>query len=219
MTDSQPPQGSTPWSPGQSTRDPATPGRDDPAQPKTDEPDELPGLAGEEEPRKRSNVPVVVMVIALVALLATLGGVGYLVTRQSAPTPAATPIAPEPTGKPELPVTAGAYSRDPGNVEAPPEFGVDRSVQTASGNYRQNGQPALIAVAARPVPDGRALLAQIKANAIRQVGDAWCGRMAGNDLDVCVVRRSTTAVLVVGLRSQPVDELVGAGREILQGTK
>ncbi|TDO89454.1 hypothetical protein [Enemella evansiae] len=216
MSDSKPPQGSTPWSPGQSGRPDPEPGTAN----KPDEPTELPGLAGEDEPHKRSNIPVVVMVVALVVLLATLGGVGYLVTRQSAaPTPASTPLAPEPTGKPDLPVTAGAYSRDPGNVEAPPEFGVDRSVQTSSANYRQNGQPALIAIGARPVPDGRALLTQIKANGVRQIGDAWCGRMPDNELDVCVVRRGQTAVLVVGLRSQPVDELVAAGKEILQGTK
>lgn len=214
MADYEPPQGSTPWSPGRSN-----PAGDDPRPGESSEATELPGLAGEDEPHKRSNVPVLVMVIALVALLATLGGVGYLVTRQAVPTPATTPLAPEPTGRPELPVTAGAYSRDPGNVQAPPDFGVDRSVLTASANFRQNGQPALIAVAARPVPDGRALLAQIKATAVRQVGDASCGRMQGNDLDVCVVRRGQTAVLVVGLRSQTVDELVAAGREILQGTK
>ncbi|OYO25268.1 hypothetical protein CGZ93_02155 [Enemella dayhoffiae] len=214
MADDRTPTGSTPWSPGQNPRAlQDTPER-------TPETAELPGLAGEDEPQARSNVPVKVMIIALVALLATLGVVGYLVTRGTAPTPpAATPLAPEPTGVPELPVTAGSYSRDPGNVQAPPEFGVDRSIQTTSANYRQNGQPALIAVAARPVNDGRTLLTQIKTNAIRQVGDAWCGRMASNDLDVCVLRRGTTALLVVGLRSQPVNELVAAGRDLLRDTK
>lgn len=172
------------------------------------------------EPVTKTTIPIKIMIIAVVALLVTIVGVGFLVTRTAGPpTPTVTPVAPDPTGPPVLPVQAGEYARDPGTAAAPPDFGVDRSILTSSAYYRRNGDNALIVVAARPVSDTKVLLDQIKVLAQREVGDGWCGREESTGYDVCALRRNRTAVLTIGLRDQTPDELMVAAQQILSDTK
>lgn len=159
------------------------------------------------------------MTASLVALLITVGVIAFLFTRTTATVnPDAAPLPPEPTGAPTLPLQAAEYVREPGEAAAPPDFGVDRTIQTSSAYYRRDGQNALIAVAARPVDDPKALLDQISVRAQRQVGDGWCGREETADLDVCILKRNRTAVLAVGLRDQTPDEIMQATGQILQET-
>lgn len=184
----------------------------------SDSPEEQPGLVN--EPVQRTNVPIKIMIIALVALLVTVGGVAFLTTRGTgSATTTPTPMAPVPTGAPVLPLRAGEYAREPGNATAPPDFGVDRSIQTSYANYLRNGEPALIAVGARPVDDPKALFDTIKVRAQRQVGDGWCGRADSNELDTCVLLRNRTAVVVLGLRDQTPEELMQAAQAILADTE
>ncbi|GAB3709463.1 hypothetical protein [Mariniluteicoccus flavus] len=171
----------------------------------------------DELPQLPSNVPIYVMVGAIAALLATLGIIGYLVTRGTAE-----PVAvstPDPTGVPVLPVRVGELAREPGEGQAPQDFGIDRSVQTSSAVFKKNGQVAYIVVSARPVSDPKDLLErQIKASAIRPMGDGICGRDK-TDLDVCAVRRNQTTVLAIGLRSQEPKEILEFARQVLADTK
>lgn len=177
-----------------------------------------PGLVN--EPVTKTTIPIKIMIISVLALLVTITGVALLVTRTAGtPTPTMTPAVPDPTGVPVLPVQSGEYARDPGTASAPPDFGVDRSIMTASAYYSRNGDNALIAVGARPVPDEKALLDQIKVLAQRQVGDGWCGREESTGYDVCVLRRNRTAVLAIGLRDQTPDEIMAATRLILADTE
>lgn len=209
------PHGSTPWAPGGGGVPPTDPLG---AAPGTPEQGEERGLVN--EPQQRTNIPIKIMIIALAALVLTMGAVGFLVTRTTNDTvaPDATPLAPEPTGPPVLPLQAAGLAREPGNASAPADFGVDRSILTSYANYRRNGEPAVIAVGARPVEDPKILLDQIKVRAQRQVGDGWCGREESNDLDVCILRRNRTAVLTIGLRDQTPEELIQVTQEILAGT-
>lgn len=185
----------------------------------TPEDAELPDviLHEDELPALPSNVPVWILVGAVAALLATLGVIGFLVTRgTTAPTAAATP---DPTGVPVLPVKVGDLAREPGDNQAPQDFGIDRTVQTSSAVFRKNGQTSYIVVGARPVTDVRNLLEQqIKVSAIRGVGDGVCGRDR-TDLDVCAVRRNQTTVLAIGLRSQEPQEIVDFATQVLRDTK
>lgn len=208
------PHGSTPWS-----------GERGPQR----APDGEPGNNGESpsvdrpalvnEPIERTTIPIKIMTASLVALLITVGVIAFLFTRTTATvTPDAAPLPPEPTGAPTLPLQTGDYAREPGEAAAPPDFGVDRTIQTSSAYYRRDGQNALIAVAARPVDDPQALLDQISVRAQRQVGDGWCGREETADLDVCILNRNRTAVLTVGLRDQTPDEIMQATGQILQET-
>jgi hypothetical protein len=181
------------------------------------DPDPQPGLVN--EPVTKTTIPLKIMLVSVVALLVTITGVAFLVTRTAGtPTPTETPMVADPTGVPVLPVRAGEYARDPGTATAPPDFGVDRSILTSSAYYRRNGDNALIAVGARPVPDEKALLDQIKVLAQRQVGDGWCGREESTGFDVCVLRRNRTAILAIGLRDQTPEEIMAATRLILEGT-
>lgn len=183
--------------------------------------DTAPLVDEEPEPARRGGIPLLVMGISLAVLLGTLGVVGFLFTRSTTPqaTQDSAPRTPEPTGTPVLPVTAGEFSRDPGNNAPQVMSGVDRSILTASAVYRRDGEPALVVVAGRPVGDSRVLLEQIQARGIRDMGNgALCGRDQ-NDLDVCAVRRYQTAVFVEGLRSQTPDELVQAARTIVETTQ
>lgn len=172
------------------------------------------------EPTQRTTIPLKIMTASLVALLVTVGVIAFLFTRTTATvTPDAAPLPPEPAGAPTLPLRAGDYVREPGEAAAPPDFGVDRTIQTSSAYYRGgDGQNALIAVAARPVDDPKALLDQISVRAQRQVGDGWCGREETADLDVCILTRNRTAVLTVGLRDQTPDEIMQATGQLLQET-
>lgn len=184
--------------------------------PAPSEPFEQPELVN--EPVQRTNVPIRIMIVALLALLVTVGGVAYLTTRTTEQgSPTQTPIAPDPTGPPVLPLRAGEYAREPGDATAPPDFGVDRSIQTTYANYLRNNEPVLIAVAARPVEDSKALFDQIKIRAQREVGDGWCGR-DGSGLDVCILQRGRTAVLTFGLRDQTPEEIMQATQLILTDT-
>lgn len=208
------PNGSTPWPPG----------RDETAGTRAGDPSsehgedvERPGLVN--EPVQRTTVPIKIMVGALVALLLTVGAVAFLTTRTTGSvTPTQTPMAPEPTGAPILPLRAGEYAREPGDATAPPDFGVDRSIQTSYADYLRNGEPALIVIGARPVDDPKVLFDQIKVRAQRQVGDGWCGREDSNDLDACILNRNRTAVITIGLRDQTPEELMQAARQILSET-
>lgn len=216
------PNGSTPWSPaGGDSPDPGGPSGDGPGQasPGPTEPTEQRELVN--EPVQRNTIPIKIMIISLVALLITVGAIALIATRTTggSVTPTATPVAPEPTGPPVLPLRAGDLAREPGDASAPPDFGVDRSIQTSYANYLLNGEPALIAVGARPVTDEKALLDQIRVRAQRQVGDGWCGREDASDLDMCILRRNRTAVLTVGLRDQTPDEIMAATQQILAGTE
>lgn len=170
----------------------------------------------DELPQLPSNVPVWIMAVAIALLLATLGVIGFLVTRGTeAPQ---TPTTPDPTGVPVLPVRAGDYAREPGDNQAPQDFGIDRSIQTSSAVFRKNGQVAYIVVSARPVTDPKDLLEnQIKAQAIRPMGDGVCGRDR-TDLDVCAIRRNQTTVLAIGLRSQDPKEILEFAKQVLADT-
>lgn len=181
------------------------------------EPIDQPGLVN--EPVQRTTVPIRIMIGALIALVLTVGGVAYLTTRTTDPAgPAPTPMAPEPTGPPMLPLRAGEYAREPGDVSAPPDFGVDRSIQTSYANYLREGEPALIAVGARPVDDSKMLFDQMNVRVQREVGDGWCGRESSTDLDICILQRGRTAVLTVGLRDQTPEEIMRATQQILAET-
>lgn len=183
------------------------------------EPDEEPKeelVSHEEDEPLGGSVPVKIMIGALLALIVTVGIIGYLISRP-APEPEPVPTV-EPTGVPVLPVKAGDFSRDPGNATTAPDFGVDRSVHVTSAIYKQNGQPAYVVLGARPINESQQLLDQIRARAVRQVGDGLCGRDQ-NDLDVCVARRGTTAVLAEGLRDQTPEEILAAAKLILEGTE
>lgn len=207
--------GSTPSSPG---------GKDDKplagahlGEPSSTEGVEQPGLVN--EPVQRTTVPVKIMIGALIALLITVGGVAFLTTRTTGSiSPTQTPIAPEPTGPPVLPLRAGEYAREPGDATAPPDFGVDRSIRTSYAQYLINGEPGLLAVGARPVADEKQLFDTIKVRAQRQVGDGWCGREDTNDLDTCILRRNRTAVITIGLRGQTPEELMQVTQQILTDT-
>lgn len=196
----------------------STPYRPEKAGP-TPEDAELPDVIVHEDelPVLPSNIPVWIMVGAVAALLATLGVIGFLVTRgTTAPTAVTTP---DPSGVPVLPVKVGDLAREPGDNQAPQDFGIDRSVRTSSSVFKKNGQTSYIVVAARPVTDVRNLLErQIKVSAIREVGDGVCGRDK-TDLDVCAVRRNQTVVLAIGLRSQEPQEIVEFARGVLKDTR
>lgn len=171
--------------------------------------DELPPLP--------SNVPVWVMAVAIGVLIATLGVIAFLVNRAGEQPQQATTA--DPTGMPVLPVTVGDQAREPGEKPPTTDFGIDRSVQTTSATFKKNGQNAYLVIAARPISDVTDLLKnQIKAEAIRQVGDGVCGRDR-TDLDVCAVRRNQTVVLVAGLRQQEPTEQVNFARDVLAETK
>lgn len=171
------------------------------------------------EPVARTTIPVKIMIVSLVLLVLTVGVIAFLFTRTTGPaTPTATPLPPEPTGAPVLPLQAGQYAREPGDASPPPDFGVDRSIVTSFANYRRHGEVALIAVGARPVDDPKALLDQIRVRAQRPVGDGWCGREESADLDVCILKRNRTAVLAIGLHDQTPEEIMTATADILQGT-
>lgn len=186
--------------------------------PQTSETEARPGLVN--EPVQRTTVPIKMMVGALVALLVTVGVVAFVTTRTTAVVaPPQAPTAPEATGAPVLPLKIGEeYAREPGDVTGPLDFGVDRSILTSSARYLRNGEPAVIAVGARPVEDPKALFDQIKVRAQRQVGDGWCGREDSNDLDMCILKRGRTAVLTVGLRDQTPEELMLLTQQILTET-
>lgn len=209
------PNGSTPRSSGSGDDKPLEGAR--PGEAASTEPAEQPGLVN--EPVQRTTVPLKIMIGALIALLITVGGVAFLTTRTTGSiSPTQTPIAPEPTGPPVLPLQAGQYAREPGDATAPPDFGVDRSIQTSYAQYLINGEPGLLAVGARPVADEKELFDTIKVRAQRQVGDGWCGREDSNDLDTCILRRNRTAVITIGLRSQTPEELMQVTQQILAGT-
>lgn len=213
------PQGPNPWSPTSGSNDPKGGrdwiGGDGKLQPEhSDEPELV------NEPVQRNNVPIKIMLVALVALVVTIGLVGFFVTRTTdVVTPVQTPAAPDPTGPPDLPLQANQYAREPGNASAPPEFGVDQNISTSYATYKVDGENALIAIGARPVADAKMQLDEMKVLAQRQVGDGWCGREPSSGLDVCILKRNRTAVLVMGLRDQTVDELMTANIAILAGTK
>lgn len=212
------PQGPNPWSPSGGSDD-TTGGRDwigGDGKLRPDERDE-PELVN--APIQRSNIPIKIMLVALVALVVTIGLVGFLVTRTAdVVTPTETTAAPDPTGPPDLPLQANEYAREPGNASAPPEFGVDQNINTSYATYKINGENALIAIGARPVADAKAQLDEMNVLAQRQVGDGWCGREPSSGLDVCILQRNRTAVLVMGLRDQTVDELMTVNIAILAGT-
>lgn len=209
------PNGSTPLSPGSGDDKPLEGAR--PGEPSSTEPVEQPGLAN--EPVQRTTVPIKIMIVALIALVLTVGGVAFLTTRTTGSLgPSPTPIAPEPTGPPVLPLRAGDYVREPGNATAPQDFGVDRSIQTSYAQYLINGEPGLLAVGARPVADEKKLFDDIRVRVQRPVGNGWCGREDTNGLDTCILRRGRTAVITVGLRSQTPEELMQATQQILSGT-
>jgi hypothetical protein len=197
---------------------PSSGGPEKPTSPAEDTSSEQPGLVN--EPVERTTIPLKIMVVSIAVLLAVVTIVGLLVTRTTAPPRSGPgPFAPEPTGIPVLPVQAGEYVRDPGTASAPPDFGVDRSILTSSAYYRRHGDNALIAVAARPVPDEKVLLDQIKVLAQRQVGEGWCGREQSTGYDLCALRRNQTAVFAVGLRDQTPEEIMAALVMILGDTE
>lgn len=210
------PNGSTPWSPGDGSGSSSTGSAG--GEPGTTEPSEdQPGLVN--EPVQRTTVPIKIMIGALVALLVTVGAVAFITTRTTGVVaPPQAPSEPEPTGPPVLPLRAGELAREPGDVAAPLDFGVDRSIQTTSARYLRNGEPAVLAVGARPVEDEKALFDTIRVRAQRQVGNGWCGREDTNDLDTCVVRRGRTAVLTIGLRDQTPEEIMQVTQAILAET-
>lgn len=212
------PHGSTPWSPhgGPDGSSEGLPGGD-PASGSDAQPIDRPELVN--QPVERTTIPIKIMIVSLVALVVTVGVIAFLFTTTTGTgDPDATPLPPEPTGAPLLPLEAGEYAREPGDAAAPPDFGVDRSIETSSAYYRQDGENALIGVAARPVDDPKVLLDQINVRAQRQVGEGWCGREETADLDVCILKRNRTAVLTVGLRDQTPEELIAATGQILAGT-
>ncbi|HHV20756.1 MAG TPA: hypothetical protein GXZ30_04345 [Propionibacterium sp.] len=207
------PNGSSPW-PSGTGPDPADPGvpGTEPSEPV----EEQPGLVN--EPVQRTAVPMKIMIGSLIALLVTVGVVAFITTRTTGVVAPPAPSTPEPTGAPVLPLRTGDYAREPGDVTAPLDFGVDRSIQTSSARYLRNGEPALIAVGARPVEDPKALFDQIKVRAQRQVGEGWCGREDTNDLDVCIAKHGRTAVLAIGLRDQTPEEIMLITQQILAET-
>lgn len=170
------------------------------------------------EPVAKTTIPVKIMVAAIVALVIVVGLVAVLVTATTDQDRADVSAVPDPTGAPVLPVQAGEYARDPGTAAAPPDFGVDRNISTSSAYYRRNGDDALIAVAARPVPDEKMLLDQMQVLAQRQVDDGWCGREATAGYDICVLRRNQTAVFAIALRDQTPTEIMAALHVILGET-
>lgn len=95
---------------------------------------------------------------------------------------------------------------------------MDQNINTSYATYKINGENALIAIGARPVADAKAQLDEMNVLAQRQVGDGWCGREPSSGLDVCILQRNRTAVLVMGLRDQTVDELMTVNIAILAGT-
>lgn len=180
------------------------------------DPHELPGLVN--EPVPKTTIPIKTMIISIVALLAVVTIVALLVNATTGRDRPETPVVPDPTGVPVLPVQAGDLVRDPGTTSAPPDFGVDRSILTSSAYYRRNGEDSLIAVAARPVGDEKILLDQMQVLAQRQIDEGWCGREESTGYDICVIRRNQTAVFAVALRDQTPTEILAALRLILSET-
>lgn len=212
------PSGPNPWSPAGGPDD--TGGRDWIGGDGKLRPEESDHPELVNQPVQRNTIPIKIMIVALVALLVTIGVVGFVVTRTAdVVTPVETPMAPDPTGPPDLPLQANEYAREPGMASAPPEFGVDQNIATSYATYKRSGEDALIAIGARPVADEKAQLDDMKVLAQRQVRDGWCGREPSSGLDVCILKRNRTAVLVIGLRDQTVDELMTANIAILAGTK
>lgn len=203
--------------PGPDERFPSHPGAQDGASP-TD--DDLVDPEADDHVKPTSKVPLIVMGVMLALLLATGGVVGYLFTERNRP-PVPTATA-EPTGMPELPVTAGDLTRPPGEPQSTSEAaspGSDTGRQIVTATYYENDQPAYIVIAARPVADKQVLLEeQLQARGIRPLGNAVCGRES-RDLDVCAVNRSYTVLLVIGQRSQKPEEIVAAAEVLLENTK
>lgn len=179
--------------------------------------DDQPGLVNESV--AKTTIPVTIMMVSIVVLLAVVIGVAWLVTAATDQDRPGTPVVPEPTGVPVLPVQAGEFVRDPGTSSAPPDFGIDRTVLTSSAYYRRDGDDALIAVAARPVRDEKFMFDQMRVLAQRQVDDGWCGREESTGYDICTLRRNQTAVFVVALRDQSAPEIMAALRLILSATE
>ena len=192
------------------------------ATPEPPEPDQMvsswrhstdPALA-EPEPEPRSKAPIIIGGVALLVVLGLVALVAGLVSRQG---PSGVPTASaEATRAPlELPLKVNELQRDP-NAQAPsvgPTTGSELSTVTAV--YDADGTPTLVVLASRPVKDANEMLAQVQARAIRQVGDAWCGREPTQDIDVCVVMKdSDTAVMGGGLDKQPVEEIVAQARAV-----
>lgn len=166
----------------------------------------------EEREERRSNVPVVTMVVALAILAITIGVIAYVVSTatNNVPEPFETPSV-QPTGEPKLPQQVEEYSLSPGS-DSGTEPGSEQL--TATAFYVRNGQESMLISAIRPAKDPREQLEDIAATNLVDYDDASvCGR-DDKDLDICAVSYGNTLVLVQGLRDQSVDDMVAFARQV-----
>lgn len=164
------------------------------------DPVEAPTEQGPERTEHGGRVPLLIGGVALVGLLVVVGLIAAFATRATAPQPSATPSQ---TAL-ELPATVGDLVKD-ASAEEP---GVGADLETVSGTYRQNGKVSYVVIAGRPVTKAEDMLALISPTAVRAVDNAVCGRDPSSDLDVCVVVRGTTAVMVTGAQQQQLSDIV-----------
>lgn len=169
------------------------------------DPSEIDPAGTQEDPapvdgERGARVPLLIGGVALVGLLVVVGLIAAFATRATAPQPSAAPSQ----GVLELPATVGDLVKDASAAEP----GVGADLETVSGTYRQNGKVSYVVIAGRPVTRAEDMLALISPTAVRAVDNAVCGRDPSSDLDVCVVVRGTTAVMVTGAQQQPLADIV-----------
>lgn len=174
-----------------------------------------PGEQHEDE-TPRGKAPVVITVVAVLAVLVVVGLVGFLVSRtgpSGKPTSQMTPT--EAPLKLELPVAVGDLSRDP-NRDSYSEIGEgDERLEARSATYLRDRTDSLYVVIARPFSDPQDMLVLLEADAIREIGDGYCGRNRdASDLDVCAVVREDIGVLAAGLEGQSPEAIVEDATEI-----
>ncbi len=157
-----------------------------------------------DEPPRRTRM-VVYAVLAVLVLMIVAGVIGYVASLQAAPkqpievvTSLQAPL--------QLPLQAGTLARDP-NKGLNPSTDPDTKVLSQSATYNRDGKATVIVVASRPVTDAQKLLQDAGAQAVRPVGDGFCGRTS-EDYDACTIVRGNTAVLGVALADQTPEELM-----------
>ena len=163
-------------------------------------------------PRAARGGPVVRPVVKVV-VLGLAGLIAALVSRQG-PSGVPTEVASATRAPLELPLKVNDLQRDPNAQQETAAPSAGSAMTTVTGTYNVQGTPTLVVVAGRPVGKPDEMLTMVEARAVRQVGSGWCGRAAGQDIDVCVVVKGDTAVMGGGLRQQPVEEIVAQAQSI-----
>lgn len=157
-------------------------------------------------PRRWMIAAAAAVVAVLLILGLVLWGPGSPL-RSPTPTPSS-PVSSGPPTAPVLPESFDQYIRQSEQNSADPDD--EEDVAVATSIYTRNGQPALLVIAAVPVPDLPLFLGSLGATDPARVGEGWCATYDGEPL--CGVTVDETAWLVSPLTDQTEDELIRLAR-------